>query len=84
MKILAIIGAALTLGVSRAAFAAAAVTNPRAAEIPIPRSTVWVSGFLLLVVWLFVAAIILGPLAAYFKLGQGRSAQKFADDVVHS
>lgn len=45
----------------------------------IPLSTGWVEGFLLLIVWLFVAAVVIGPLITYFKL-EPKSQQQFLDD----
>jgi hypothetical protein len=58
---------------------AASPDNPDAARVPIPLSTGWVEGFLLLIVWLFVAAVIVGPLVTYFHL-EPRSTQAFSDD----
>jgi hypothetical protein len=46
---------------------------------PIPLSTGWVEGFLLLIVWLFVAAILIGPLISFFRL-EPRCVQRFSDD----
>jgi hypothetical protein len=45
----------------------------------IPLSTGWVEGFLLLIVWLFVAAVVIGPLITFFNL-EPRSPQQFLDD----
>jgi hypothetical protein len=45
----------------------------------IPLSTGWVEGFLLLIVWLFVAAVVIGPLITYFNL-EPKSQQQFLDD----
>ncbi len=56
-----------------------AQTLPAAAAVAIPTQTAWVSTFLLLIVWVFVAAVIVGPLIRYFKLLK-RSPQQFADD----
>jgi hypothetical protein len=39
----------------------------------------WITAFLLLILWLTVAAIILGPLIRHFKL-EPRSAQVFTAD----
>jgi len=50
-----------------------------AAHVPIPLSTGWVEGFLLMIVWLFVAAILVGPLVKFFHL-EPRSDQVFIDD----
>jgi hypothetical protein len=50
-----------------------------AAAVPIPLSTGWVEGFLLLIVWLFVIAVIVGPLVKHFRL-ERRSPQVFIDD----
>ena len=55
---------------------AADSTAERAA---IPLSTGWVEGFLLLIVWLFVAAVVIGPLIRYLHL-EPRSQQQFLDD----
>lgn len=49
-------------------------------DVPIPVQTGWVSPFLLMIVWLFVAAAVLGPLIHYFRLVK-RSPQVFSDDV---
>ncbi|HVX85710.1 MAG TPA: hypothetical protein VH253_13090 [Phycisphaerae bacterium] len=48
-------------------------------DAPIPVQTAWVSPFLLMIVWLFVAAAVVGPLIHYFRLVK-RSPQVFADD----
>jgi hypothetical protein len=56
-----------------------AQTAPAAGEVPIPVQTGWVGTFLLLIVWVFVAAVVLGPLIHYFKLLKP-SSQAFADD----
>ena len=45
----------------------------------IPLSTGWVEGFLLLIVWLFVAAVVIGPLITFFNL-EPKSQQQFLDD----
>ena len=45
----------------------------------IPLSTGWVEGFLLLIVWLFVAAVVLGPLITFLNL-EPKSQQQFLDD----
>ena len=55
----------------------AAADNPE--RVPIPLSTGWVEGFLLLIVWLFVAAIVVGSLVTFFHL-EPRSPQLFSDD----
>lgn len=44
-----------------------------------PTQTWWVGTFLLMVVWVFVAAAVLGPLIHYFALVRP-SKQQFADD----
>jgi hypothetical protein len=54
-------------------------TPPAPPEVPIPTHTAWVSPFLLMIVWLFVAAAVAGPLIHYFGLIK-RSPQAFADD----
>ena len=48
-------------------------------RVPIPLSTGWVEGFLLLIVWLFVVAVVIGPLVTFFQ-AQPRSTQQFIDD----
>ncbi len=61
-------------------FSTLAQSSPAGGEVvPIPSQTGWVTMFLLLIVWLFVAAIVLGPLIHYFGLVR-RSPQAFADD----
>jgi hypothetical protein len=55
------------------------VASRDAAAVPIPLSTGWVEGFLLMIVWLFVTAVIVGPLVTYFRL-ERRSPQVFIDD----
>ncbi len=57
----------------------AAPSTSATGAVPIPLSTGWVEGFLLMIVWLFVAAVIIGPLVTFFRLGP-RSAQLFTDD----
>ncbi len=47
--------------------------------VPIPLSTGWVEFFLLMIVWLFVAAAIIGPLVTYFRV-ERRSSEVFIDD----
>jgi hypothetical protein len=49
------------------------------ADSLIPLSPGWITGFLLLILWLTVAAIILGPLIRHFQL-QPRSLQFFSGD----
>jgi hypothetical protein len=56
-----------------------ATDAPIPIPIPIPIYTGWVGGFLLMILWLFIAAIVLGPIVNHFKL-EPRSAQKFSDD----
>jgi hypothetical protein len=60
-----------------AAGGAATATGPESAAIPL--STGWVEGFLLLIVWLFVAAVVIGPLITFFNLAP-KSQQQFIDD----
>ena len=50
-----------------------------AAEYLTPASPAWITGFLLLILWLTVAAIILGPLIRHFKL-EPQSTQFFTGD----
>jgi hypothetical protein len=50
-----------------------------AAEHLTPASPTWITGFLLLILWLTVAAIILGPLIRHFQL-EPRSTQFFTGD----
>jgi hypothetical protein len=59
----------------------AAETAPTngAAELLTPVSPGWITGFLLLILWLTVAAIILGPLIRHFQL-EPRSLQIFTGD----
>ncbi len=47
--------------------------------IPMPLSTGWVEAFLLMIVWLFVIAIIIGPLVKFFRL-EPHSPQLFSGD----
>jgi hypothetical protein len=47
--------------------------------VPIPVNPVWVSQLLLVVVWIVVAAVLLGPLVLHFRL-LPRTTQLFADD----
>jgi hypothetical protein len=59
-----------------------------AASAPAPEALVpimpgWVPGFLLMILWLFVAAILLGPLIRHFKL-EPHSRQSFSDDRAHA
>jgi len=49
------------------------------AELLVPQTPAWVTSFLLLILWLFVAAILLGPLIRHFNL-EPRSHQYFSDD----
>jgi hypothetical protein len=49
------------------------------ADALIPVSPGWIAGFLLLILWLVVAAIILGPLIRHFQL-EPKSAQFFTGD----
>ncbi|HUO10885.1 MAG TPA: hypothetical protein VM008_21465 [Phycisphaerae bacterium] len=66
----------LVLGGAATPLLAAGNTPDRVA---IPLSTGWVEGFLLLIVWLFVAAVVIGPLITFFHL-EPRSSQHFIDD----
>ncbi len=59
--------------------AAATTISASAAETPVPLYTGWISGFLLPIVWLFVGAVVIGPLVYHFKL-EPRSTQLFVDD----
>ena len=62
------------------AFAAGGPTSAANSETAaIPLSTGWVEGFLLLIVWLFVAAVVIGPLITFFNLAP-KSQQHFIDD----
>jgi hypothetical protein len=69
-----------TLFAATPAFAAVGPTSASSAETAaIPLSTGWVEGFLLLIVWLFVAAVVIGPLITFFSLAP-KSQQQFIDD----
>jgi hypothetical protein len=57
----------------------AAATNPAGSQFLVPTSAAWVVTFLLMILWLFVAAILLGPLIRHFRL-EPTSSQYFADD----
>ena len=48
-------------------------------ELLTPLAPGWVIHFLLLILWIFVAAILLGPLIRYFNL-EPTSKQYFSDD----
>ena len=74
---IAVVGA--SAGSSIPALGADHPASRDAAFVPIPLSTGWVEGFLLMIVWLFVAAVIIGPLVTYFRL-ERRSPQVFIDD----
>ena len=56
-----------------------AASSPAGTDPLIPLSPAWITGFLLLVLWLFVAAILLGPLIRHFQL-EPRSFQYFTGD----
>jgi hypothetical protein len=51
--------------------------------IAVPVATDWAAGLLVLIVWLLVAAVLLGPLLRRLKL-YGRSTQVFAEDLVEN
>jgi Na+/H+-dicarboxylate symporter len=57
----------------------ATATATSGAELLTPLAPTWVISFLLLILWLFVAAILLGPLIRHFNL-EPASNQYFSDD----
>ena len=50
------------------------------AAVPVPANPVWVTGLLLMIVWVVVAAVLLGPLIVHFRL-LPKGEQVFADDL---
>jgi hypothetical protein len=77
IQLMAVLG--MSAGSSLSALGAEHPASRDAVFVPIPLSTGWVEGFLLMIVWLFVAAVIIGPLVTYFRL-ERRSPQVFIDD----
>jgi hypothetical protein len=55
------------------------VLAAEAALVPVPVSPDWVPSLLLVLVWLLVAAMVVGPVVRYFR-GEPRASQTFSDD----
>ncbi len=68
------------IGLATNAFAAESPGGGGSAPaVPVPVSTEWAGSLLLVIVWLLVAAAIVGPVVRFFRIGP-RSAQLFSDD----
>jgi hypothetical protein len=50
-----------------------------AENVPVPVAPDWVPSLVLALVWLLVAAMVVGPVVRYFR-GEPRAAQAFSDD----
>ena len=51
-----------------------------AGSVAVPAATDWAAGLVVLIVWVLVAAVVVGPLMRKFKLFR-RSTQVFAEDL---